>query len=210
MRRRRAPAGPLDGVARLLNALLAHDEDTRGRLRALAGRVFAIELRGPGRTIYVLPGAAGVALAATPPRPPDVRLAGTPLALLALARRSPDRAPAGAQGVDIAGDLAAAQALQALAARIDIDWEELLARRIGDVAAHRLGRLARGLRAFVDESRTRLAEDTAAWLRDEAELTPDATTVEEFMAGVDAVRDDVERLEARVRRLAAARGTPAA
>ena len=46
-----------------------------------------------------------------------------------------------------------------------------------------------------------MLQDAGEYLKYERELLPDRAQVETFMQQVDVVRDDVERLEARVQRL---------
>ncbi|TNY24900.1 hypothetical protein BV497_16755, partial [Fulvimonas soli] len=48
-----------------------------------------------------------------------------------------------------------------------------------------------------------LSEDAADWLRDEARLAVPRGEVDDFLDGVDALRERSERLEARLARLEA-------
>jgi ubiquinone biosynthesis protein UbiJ len=47
-----------------------------------------------------------------------------------------------------------------------------------------------------------LAGNVSEYLQEEGRDLPTPTEVDEFLAGVDQLRDDVERLEARLARLA--------
>jgi ubiquinone biosynthesis protein UbiJ len=65
--------------------------------------------------------------------------------------------------------------------------------------------IAKGLR-HARESAAHFTEDGADWLRDEARLTPAMGEVDDFLDGVDALRERTERLEARLARLRQRKG----
>ena len=85
---------------------------------------------------------------------------------------------------------------------IDIDWEEQLSRLSGDVLAHRLGTMVRGALDWGRRAKQSLERDVAEYLREETGLNPRQDEVESFVAGVDVLREAVDRLEARLERLA--------
>ncbi len=191
----------------LVDALLEHDPDTRARLARLEGHVYALELRGTPITVCLRPQGGRIAVTSGTDRPADVHIAGTPLALVTMLRQRPEEAAAPGGGVSVQGDLHAARALQSLAAGVRIDWEEIAARYLGDVAAHQLGRAARGLAHWLHETRTALAADAADYLLYESRLLARSDEVGRFLDQVDDLRDAVERAEARVRRLEAQLGS---
>ena len=187
-----------------LDAWLAADPDAAARWRPLAGHVVAIEVLGLGLRLALRPeeGRVRVLAAASPEAAePEVTVAAAPLALARLAAEG--RAPAGQ--VRIRGDAGLARALEAALKGAAIDWEGLAARWIGDTPAHQLGRAARAAAGWARESGARLARDLAEHLTEEARDLPPRAEVEDFLDAVDRLRDDLERLEARVRRLEAAR-----
>jgi ubiquinone biosynthesis accessory factor UbiJ len=136
--------------------------------------------------------------------PADARLAGTPLSLLALAGP-------GAEGrlrsgkVRIEGDAEIAQAFRELLEQTRPDFEEELSQIIGDVAARRVANLAREVLAFGRRAGDSLATSAAEYLQEEGRDVPARIEVEEFLREVDRLRDDVERLEARLTHLAPGR-----
>jgi ubiquinone biosynthesis protein UbiJ len=69
------------------------------------------------------------------------------------------------------------------------------------VLAHRAGELARHARQFFEASRETLFQDSGEYLQEEARLLPTRIEVAYFLGDVDRLRDDVERLQARVQRL---------
>lgn len=191
-------------VEQALNAALAYDPDTRAALGRMAGRVIAFELVGPAVTVYLLAEPPALRLSTEPPAPPEVSLRGTPLALLELAR-SPEPHAAGGQ-VEITGDLRLARQLETALAGVDIDWEEMLAQRLGDTPARKLGNLARGLAGWARGARRSLEMNLGEYLRYETRVVVEREELDGFLAGIDRLRDDADRLEQRLARLAALLG----
>ena len=138
---------------------------------------------------------------------PDVTIGGRPADFIALARANQRGESIGAGRIEIQGDLAVAQEVQALLAELDIDWEEWLAGRFGDVAAHRLGRVVRGALAFGQRRQRDFEQDVADYLRHELMIVPRADELARYGRAVYELADAVERVEARLLRLRRARDT---
>lgn len=192
-------------VERAVNAYLALDPATLARLEALTGRVVAIELVGLARTLYLMPHAEGLQVMTHYAGAPDARLRGTPLALakLSLGAGGADAASKGmfSGDVTIEGDVELGQRFKRALDGIDIDWEELVSRVTGDVLAHRLGRTVRELRAWGARAAEHLGLNLAEYLQYESADLAERYELEVFLGEVDTVRNDTERLEARVSRL---------
>jgi ubiquinone biosynthesis accessory factor UbiJ len=137
--------------------------------------------------------------------PCDASVSGGPLSLLALAG---DRAQAVLQRGDvrIEGDTEVAQKFRELGALLRPDFEEEIALIVGDVPAHQLGRVARLggalARRTVDTTLMNLAE----YLGHERADLVSRQEGEQFLRGVDALREDLDRLKARLELLARRRG----
>jgi ubiquinone biosynthesis protein UbiJ len=132
---------------------------------------------------------------------PDTVIHGTPTALMRLASSETSTQELFSGDVRIEGDVRLGTRLRQLLARAEIDWEEQLSGLLGDVAAHQLGRGLRSIRQWTRRSRGALADDLGEYLTEESQLLPPRPEAEAFMAEVDALRDDVERLAVRVQRL---------
>ncbi|MCK8515283.1 SCP2 sterol-binding domain-containing protein [Methylonatrum kenyense] len=192
---------PLDTLASSLNRLLAIDSESRQRLERLNDRWIAIHLSAPTLSLHLtvedatLQLAAGASDDAT--RVPDAVISGNALALLALAR-DPE---AGGNAVRFSGDLGVIRDLRSLLAGTEIDWEEQLARMLGDLPAHRLGETGRAARRWLRQARSQYAGALTDYLTEEQALLPSRWQVEDFLDDVDRLRADADRLEARLRRL---------
>ena len=130
-----------------------------------------------------------------------VKVSGRVADFLAYARASRRGDSLGAGRIEIAGDLAIAQQVQALLADLRIDWEELLSRTIGDVPAHQVGRAARALFALGKQVLAKFERDTADYLKHESRLVVSRSELEQFGRAVFTLADDIERLEARIKRV---------
>ena len=197
------------GMEAVVNRVLALDPELAEGLTELEGAVFEIHVHGLDERIQLHPTARGVAIVPVEEEggvAPHVTLSGPPFTLLRLLTTLDTVDGVLPPEVSVSGDLALVQKLATLARRARFDWEEPLARALGDPLAHELGR---GIRAFASQllsAADTLAMDVGEYLREERRLTPTAIEVEDFAAAVDRIRDDVERLEARVGRLAARAG----
>ena len=194
-------ASPVGVLGRVIDAALELDPETRHALAGLSGSVVDLDATGigvlrlnvDGERVRVGPRDESVDA--------HVTIRGTPLSLLRFAFAD-DRERLVLSGeVSLHGDIALATRLQRIVARMDVDLEEALAQRIGDIPAHELARGLRGLGDWMRAAGTALLADVSEYLRYEAAATPVAEDVERFSNAVDAVRDDVERLEARIGRL---------
>ncbi|MCB1747001.1 MAG: SCP2 sterol-binding domain-containing protein [Gammaproteobacteria bacterium] len=193
------------GLARALNTalnrLLALDAGAAARLARIEGRTLAIELRGHDWRGHARVRHGELEVLRAAPGAVDVTVRGRAADFIALARANRRGEMLGAGRIEIAGDLAVAQEVQALLAGLDLDVEGLLARYVGDVAAHRLGRLLRGAADLAARGARKLERDTAEYLRYEARSVPARDEVEQFARAVFELGDAVDRAEARLRRL---------
>ncbi|MFP4182641.1 MAG: SCP2 domain-containing protein [Thiohalospira sp.] len=189
------------GLERAANAALALDPEAAARLAPLEGRTLAVVVSGTGATLALTPMEGRLALGLeTDPADADAVVTGAPLSLLRLMTEA-GNGPVHEGAVTITGDTGFAQALNAALAALDIDWEEHAARLVGDPVAHRAGRLVRGgldwLRGLAETAEANAAE----YAREEAEILPSAGRYRAWSEGVNRLRDDVARLEARLRLL---------
>lgn len=193
----RATAIIAAGLEAALDQVLRLDPDIRPRLAALEGKVIAIEPEGLGLTLYLLPGVTGIQVVDQCAGEPTVRVRGTPLAL---ARQWRGRGTSGGDTI-IEGDAAVGREFQTVLTHLDIDWEEQLSRLLGDAVAHQAGRFWRGFRSWGQQAGDILRRDGGEYLQRELRALPPRPAVEQFLSAVDALREDADRLAARIERL---------
>jgi ubiquinone biosynthesis protein UbiJ len=131
--------------------------------------------------------------------PPDAFISGSPPALLQLLRSS---ASANARSaVQIRGDAEIANLYRELFAAARPDLEEELSRWVGDMPARHLSQLAKSVRTWARRARRTAGENIAEYLQEEGRDLITKTELEEFLHGVDEVRETADRAEARLSRI---------
>jgi ubiquinone biosynthesis accessory factor UbiJ len=200
----------LGGLERTLNHVLHMDTEVNRLLAPLAGKLIELHVRGAGIRFWLEPGTDRIRLLAEAARAPDTVISGTPLGLLRNSLSSDPRKEMFAGDAEISGDAETGRLLKALLDGLDIDWEEQFSHLVGDVAAHQVGNVARDLRSWSSESLDSMERNLGDWLHEESRLLPTRPEVELFLASVDVLRADADRLEQRVSRIAQtlSRGAP--
>ena len=180
------------------SAVLSLDQQAQTRLSALSGKLFDVHWLGVDLHMYCLVHHDKVELLRYFDGEVDTTIRGAPIAMLSLG--SGNRALFTGQ-VEILGDIKAGQQFRRLLGTLSIDWEEHLATITGDIAAHQIGNLVRGTDRWLGRSAQSLRADVSEYLREERQDLPSANECDEFYQHVDQLRDDVERLEARLNRI---------
>ena len=103
--------------------------------------------------------------------------------------------------LDLTGDAETAREFQQLLAFAKPDVEEELSGIVGDVAAHRLGEIARGVGRWGRDARSTMGANIREYLQEESRDAPSRYEVDAFSKNVGTLRDDVDRVEARLNRL---------
>ena len=203
VQREEAGAGSVrfEWIGRLIDGALALDPETRAALAGLSGKVVDLDVTGLGIIRLRIDGERIRVEPRGDMRDADVTVRGAPFSLLRFAFGSDREALVLSDEVSLHGDIALATRLQRIVARMDLDLEEALAQRIGDMPAHEIMRGMRGLGGWLRDAGSALLADASEYLRYEAAMTPRREEVERFVRDVDDLRDDVERLDARVLRL---------
>ena len=184
-------------LGNLLNRGLPRSPRARQLVAELEGRTLDVEVRdlvklrvsSNGQTLEIDRAHGDTVASAT--------IAGGPLSLLALAGDS-GQAVIQRGDVRISGDTDVAQSYRELAQLLRPDLEEELSLVIGDVPAHQLVRLARLGGRFGQRAAATTLRNLAEYLGHERGDLVSRNEGEEFLRGVDAVREAVDRLEARL------------
>lgn len=184
-----------------INSLLEFDPSTLEAIALMRGKVIAVEIKGPDLRLHILPHDAGVFLRTEYEGDPHVLIRGTPYGLMRLAAERERQRATFSGDVEILGDLALSQHLQQIVRRLDIDWEEMLSRVTGDVVAHQVGNMVRGMARWGRTTARTLEQNLAEYVKYEIELVPVRYQIDEFIHEVDIIRSDVERLELKIQRL---------
>ena len=184
-----------------VNQFLELDQNAKTQLQSLAGKVLAVEFSDLPLKLYFIPTQDDLQIFSQFDGNVDTCLRGTSVQLLSMSAsaRPGERLFKGA--VSIEGDIDLGQRFQDILRNIDIDWEEQLSHVVGDVAAHKLGNVVRSLLQWGRQTAQSLQDNTGEYLKYETNSLPARFEIEQFQQQVDTLRDDVERMEARVQRI---------
>ncbi len=212
----RRPAGR--ALETLLNRTLALDPETRDALRLLDGQrvaltlataanaapSLALQVRVDGERLAVGPLEDGDA--------PELSVRSTLGGLLSLLPRlvgdGPHRDNAPPIGrMRIEGDAELARHLQRLAERFDPDWQQPFARVFGDVLGVQIANAVAGGLKQARATGSSLAETAAEFVTEESRDVVGRAELNAFHDDVDVLRDDAERIAAKIARLQSTGGT---
>ncbi|MEE4361056.1 MAG: SCP2 sterol-binding domain-containing protein [Pseudomonadales bacterium] len=191
-----------------LVGLLRTDPATAAELRAMGSGRLHLALERPALALTLVLSEAGTRIEAGDAETADASVHLTPAAVAAFLSGDAEGAVL-AGDARITGDTQLAERAFAALARFRPDFAAPLARVLGDAPVAAASTAAREGRTFVRDTVTRSRERTRDWLTGESGLLPSRPEVSRFLDEVDDARLATDRLEARIRRLAA-RVAPAA
>ena len=187
------------------NAWLALDAQTHGnarnRLQALQGKLICLHISNPDVQLYFLPTADQVRVTTRYAAAPDVTIHGSALGLMRLSASNDAGKAMLEHGIKIDGDMGLGNHFSQILREIDVDWEELLSRAVGDVVAHHLGQVVRNAQGWLGDSSHAMRLNTQEYLQEEARVVPADAEIRQYLDAVDTLRADTDRLEARLKRL---------
>ncbi len=194
----------LEALFRPLTALVNRQIKATTPARELCaefdGKVMAVSVKDTGLAMYFYICPDEIALFGDFDGEPDVVVTGSILTLARLAGASSEDAIRDGS-LELVGDAEVAQAFQKLFAYGRPDIEEELSGVIGDVAAHRLGEVARSIGSWGRQAGATLRQNITEFLQEERRDVPSRYEVEAFTRKIDELRDDVARVEARLNHL---------
>jgi ubiquinone biosynthesis accessory factor UbiJ len=199
------PATPvwLAAIESVLNRSIGRSQKAEAAARRLDRTSLQVDIQGIARirAAAPAPGAdAGVSGA-------DAVISGSPFALFNLLTEGAANTAGGATSnhprpaARIVGDAEVAGRYRELFALARPDLEEELSRLIGDLPARRLSLAAQGALGWVKKFGRTARENVAEYLQEESRDLVAKPEVEEFVQGVDRLRDTAERVEARLLRI---------
>lgn len=187
-------------IASVLNRNIAATTPARELCVKLSGSVIAIRIRDTALSSYFVVHDDLLELLLSTDREPDVLITGSALTLARLAGPASE-ALFQDGSLELSGDAETAQQFRQLLEYARPDVEEELSHVVGDVAAHQLGKFVRNIGRWGLDARTAMGANIREYLQEESRDVPGRYEVEKFIRNIGTIRDDVDRLEARVSRL---------
>ena len=187
-------------VAKILTRNIQESTPARDLCVKLSGTVIAVRVSDTALAAYFVVYDEAIDVVAASSQDPDVIITGSLITLASLAGQSGTTAIRDGS-LDISGDAELAGQFQQLLAFARPDIEEELSGIVGDAAAHRLGEFARGFGRWGREARSTMGANIREYLQEESRDAPSRYEVEKFNTDVSKLRDDVDRIEARLNKL---------
>ncbi|MDR9433231.1 MAG: SCP2 sterol-binding domain-containing protein [Spiribacter sp.] len=190
---------PLTPIEQGINRILSLDPESAERLAVLSGRDLGLRLTDPSLALRICFDSEGLTLISDDTDMSDcdalleASLAGLTGLALSRGRRSRD--------VSFHGDIGTIQEVRSIFSDLNVDMEAQLSRLVGDTLAARLGQGARAGRAWSERSARALLENIAELATEERRWLPTGAEANHFLTAVDQIQEDVDRLEARLKRL---------
>jgi ubiquinone biosynthesis protein UbiJ len=184
-----------------LNAYLGLDEQLEQLLAPMAGKVLAIHITPFNETLYLCPTQDRIQFLENYTGEVDTRLSGSLSALGLMGLSATPMRSLFKGEVRIEGDTLLAQKLQRMFEKLDINLETKLARYSSDDFAQRVSHLFRTSRDWTQNILTSFRLNLEEFLQEETRDLPAKAEAELVFQEIDAVRSDLDRLNARVERL---------
>jgi len=187
-------------IENLLNRNLPRSPRAQSLCESLKGKFVRIEATGLGWRLDCesLGTSLSLTRSGTTDRTPDAEITGSLFNLAALTAQEPEEVIRRGD-VTIRGEAEIAQQFRDLAMLLKPDVEEELAKLMGDTPAHQAMRLVRMASSFGRRAARTGVRNVAEYLAHErGDLVPRAEA-EDFYRGVERLREDLDRLDARAR-----------
>jgi ubiquinone biosynthesis protein UbiJ len=181
-------------LERAIKEYMQLDPETCVRLAALSGKVVKMEFSGWKTALFLFPDAQGIRLQNYYEGPVDAEIKGQPISLLRAGLARGEAATPMAGDITISGDVEIAHTLSRIMQQIQIDWEELLSHILGDVWAHQVGNVARGVKRWRQTISGSMRQNITDYLQEERRYLPPRKEIEDFFTDVSTLRNDVDRL----------------
>lgn len=188
-------------IETVINRYLALDPEMLDKLAQFDGKVIKLEMTGINKTLYMLPNDRGIQVLTEHEGPADTVLRGTPVSLFKMGLVS-NAANLLLKGeIEISGDTRLGHQFKNVFSQMDIDWSEPLAHLVGDSLAYQIQQSASKLGRWGKESVKSVSTSFSEYLQEESRDVVTDTELNIFNEAVDQLRNDVDRLQARVNAL---------
>jgi len=196
------PVSVTAGIEQAINKIILMDSEFPTQLASIQEKAIAIHLTDINLCLYLFIDSGNrIQLMSRFDGDVDATIRGSSLALtrMGLSDRPNDLVLRGE--VTLEGDVHLAKKVSDLMAAFEIDWEEHLSKVTGDIVAHQVGNVARELFSWGKHTFNTLTQDMADYVVYEKSYVPTQHEIADFVAAVDVLRNDVDRMTAKIQQL---------
>jgi ubiquinone biosynthesis protein UbiJ len=189
-----------------LNRALRLDPRSGEQLSPLVDQVFHFDCTNPELEIFLLPDTSGIRLMGYWDGDVTTGIRGQASDFAELASAS-DPAAALINGqLELTGESGPLIELQSVMKGLQMDWEAPLVNSFGDVVGHQLAEGLRGMFGWGQQASSSFARQLEEFIHEEARLAPPRQEVEDFYSDLEQLNLRVDRLQAKMSRLATSLG----
>ena len=183
-----------------LNQYLSFDKEMQSQLYDIDGVVIEIYFSDLDFSIYFQIDENRIHCSNEYSDIPNARLCASTFALMQSLQEPNFKLPL-PKGMMISGDMEILNQFSKVLQKIEIDWEEGLSKCIGDIPAYQLGNIVRRGKNHVKSVISNFKSNFSEYLKEEKQILPTKPEVEDFLSTVDQLQVDVDRIEARIRKI---------
>ncbi len=184
-----------------INRYLALDPEMLDKLAQFNGKVIKLEMTGINKAFYMLPNGGGIQILNEYDGSADTVLRGTPVSLFKMGLVSNVANLLLKGEIEITGDTRLGHQFKNIFSQMDIDWSEPLANLLGDGLAYQVQQSGSKLALWGKGSVKSVSTSFSEYLQEESRDVVTDTELNIFNEAVDQLRNDVDRLQARVNAL---------
>ena len=168
------------------------------KMAAFSGKVIRLDVIGVDKQYYMFPDEKGIQVTTESETPADTILRGTPLSLFKMGLVSNAATLLLKGDVEISGDTRLGHQFKNVFSQMDIDWSEPLAELVGDALAYQMQQSGKKLSQWGKDSIRSVSTSLSEYLQEESRDVVTETELEIFNDAVDQIRNDVDRLQAKI------------
>ena len=185
----------------VINRYLALDPEMLDKMAVFSGKVIKLDVVGLNKQLYLFPDARGVQVCMQYDGEPDTTLRGSPISLFKMGMVSNAANMLLKGEVEISGDTRLGHQFKNVFSQMDIDWSEPLAKLVGDTAAYQIQQAGKQVGRWGKDTARSVSSSFSEYLQEESRDVVTETELEMFNDAVDKLRNDVDRLAAKLQQL---------
>ncbi len=191
----------VSGLEKTMNHVLKLDPDYTDLLKPLLDKTIKLVINFPPITLYFQVSDDRVQCLHCYYGEPDCTIQGSSIEFITLALSKESAKEFFSSQASISGNTETAQQFADLCKNLDLDWEECIAKCCGDTIAHTAGNFMRNAASWHMKTASTFKQNLSEFIHDEISLLPRRADVELYLDSVDHLRNDFERLSARLQQL---------
>ena len=182
----------------VINRYLALDPELLNKLADFEGKVVKLEITGVNKELYMFPGARGIQVSTEHDGAADTVLRGAPVSLFKMGLVSNAANMLLKGEVEISGDTRLGHQFKNVFSQMDIDWSAPLASLFGDSISFQLQQSGKNISRWGIGIAKSFSMSFSEYLQEESQDAVTETELNIFNESVDQLRDDVDRLQAKI------------